>query len=203
MLRPKTNDRGFSIFAVTGALIIIGLLMMAALDLVQDHRRRATLSADHALAMQEADAALAVAECELAVATGTPAHGDCRATPNAARIAALNPVTLAGFVRGSCQPHGLCWPLAGQTAPALANLASTTGHTSAEEVSSTTTTESRQPKHRARYIIEPIPDTQPRQWVHAGTAPYPVLFRVTAVGFGTDEDVKVMLQTVYRPGVAP
>lgn len=203
MLNARTHDHGFSIIAVTGTLIIIGLLMVTALHLVQDHRRRASLFADHALALQEAEAALAAAECELALATGTSGPSGCSVPPDAARIAALNPVTLAGFVRGGCgqdEARGLCWPTAGQSVRALARLLDETS-TDAVSLIGTTTTGSRQPEHRARYVIEPIPDGQPGQWMHAGEVPSPWLFRITAAGFSSDPKVKVMLQAVYRPRV--
>jgi Tfp pilus assembly protein PilX len=202
VLTSQTHDRGFSIILVIGALSTISLLMVAALHLVQDHRRRSSLFADHALALQEAEAALAVAECELALATDTPSLGDCTPAPSAARITALNPINLAGFVRGHCGQdtprRGLCWPAEGLSAQALAGLAGTTS-SNAVPLPRTTTVSPRQPMRNARYIIEPIPDTQVGQWVDAGTPPSPWLFRITAVGFSADEHVNVLLQTVYRP----
>jgi len=198
VLNPQAQDRGFSIIAVTGALVIIGLLMMAALQLVQDHRRRATLSADRALALHEAEVALAAAECAIAVGAGTPHGDDCKATPNAARIPALDPITLASFVPGHCTP-GLCWPLPGQTVQSLARLL--TDDPQAVMVPAADPDNWRRPSQRARYVIEPIPDALPGQWMQAGTVRAPALFRITAVGFGSDERVNVMLQTVYRPRV--
>ena len=64
MLNRQEKAYGFSIIAVTGTLIIISLLMVTALQLVQDHVRRAALSADYALALRGAEAALAAAECD-------------------------------------------------------------------------------------------------------------------------------------------
>jgi len=203
---PLTHERGFSIVAVIGALIIISLLMVAALHIARDQRRRATLFADHALAMREAEAALAAAECELALATNTPTNHTCGAPPPAARIAALDPTTLAGFVPGRCGAdaitRGLCWPESGQTVQDLAHFSPDQNNNrkaKAAELDTFTTTDTRdRPAHRARYVIEPIPDTQPGLWTHAGVERTPPLFRITAVGFGNDEDVNVMLQSVYR-----
>ena len=203
---PLTHARGFSIVAVIGALLIIGLLMVAALHIARDQRRRATLFADHALAMREAEAALAAAECELALATDTPTNHACGVPPPPARIAALNPTTLAGFVPGACgtdEPtRGLCWPKPGQTVQDLAYFGpdvSNIRKASAAELSTSTATDTREkPARRARYVIEPIPDTQPGLWTHAGAERTPPLFRITAIGFGNDEDVNVMLQSVYR-----
>lgn len=204
-LNRQVHARGFSIIAVVGTLIIMGLLMVSALQVVQDHRRRATLSADHALALSEAEAALATAECRLAFATGTPSRGDCPAISNPARDTTLDPVTLAGFVAvGTCGnddlTRWLCIPRAGQTAQELAKLLQPT--TLAAELPEVAAMEGRIPAHHARYVIEPIPDVQPGQWMHAGTASAPHLFRITAAGFGTNDDVNVLLQVVYRPRVA-
>ncbi|WP_439890408.1 pilus assembly protein PilZ [Ralstonia sp. 25C] len=209
---PLTHARGFSIVAVISALIIISLLMVAALHIARDQRRRATLYADHALAMREAEAALAAAECELALATKTPTSQACGAPPPAARIAALDPITLAGFAPGRCgtdaTTRGLCWPNSGQTVQDLAHFEPDQNNNSkakAVELDTFTTADTRdKPAHRARYVIEPIPDTQPGLWTHAGTERTPPLFRITAIGFGNDEDVNVMLQSVYRVrAVAP
>lgn len=103
MLSRHAKAHGFSMIAVVGPLLIIGLLMLTALHLSQDHLRRATLAADRAVALREAESALTAAECEIAIATDTPYRSeDCRAAPDAARIAALNPVTLSGFAPGAC-----------------------------------------------------------------------------------------------------
>lgn len=199
MLSQQTRERGFSIIAVTGTLIIISLLMVTALQLVQDHIRRAVLSADYALAMHEAEAALTAAECELAIATRSPTPRRCNAAMDDARIAALNPVTLAGFNPGRCGEGaelGLCWPLQSQSAPKLAHLI----ESGANAVTLTTTAQrDGRSATPARYVIEPIPDGLPGQWIQAGAERAPSLFRITAAGFGVDLNVNVMLQTVYRP----
>lgn len=200
MLNPRVNRSGFSMIAVTGAVIIMGLLMMGALHLVLDHNRRAALSADHALAMHEAERALTAAECEIAIATDTPHREGCHTEPAAARIAALNPVSLAGFVPQQCGKEtanrGLCWPQEGQSAETLSGLL----FDERNAIPLPPPRDSwRQPAHRARYVIEPISDAVPGQWIHANASRAPVLFRITAVGFGADEAVNVRLQTIFRP----
>lgn len=210
MLSPQANRHGFAMVPVVGALIIVGLLMMTASQLSQDHVRRAALSADYALALAEAEAALAAAECEIAIATSTPGRADCRAAPDYARTAALDPVTLAGFVPGECgeqgATRGLCWPPQNQSAAALADLAKSAAHAVPLDATETRGGRSTTP---ARYVIEPIPDALAGQWMHAGVPRAPSLFRITAIGFGpssgaangakADALVNVMLQTVYRP----
>lgn len=204
MLNRHACVRGFSVIAVVGALIIISLLMIAALQVVRDHRARSALSADHALALREADAALDAAECRLALATGTPGGTHCTAATDPVLDPKLNPVTLAGFTRGTCGNDGLCWPQ-GQTIKNLAGLLDRTS--SAKELPGITAMGLRKPGRHARYVIEPIPDEQPGQWIHAGAAPPSHLFRITAAGFGVagageEPAVNVMLQVVYRPSVA-
>lgn len=199
MLSRRAKERGFSILAVTGTLIIISLLMVTVSQLVQDHVRRAVLSADYAIARHEAEVALAAAECELAVATGTPTRHECHVPQNDARIAALNPVTLAGFNPGQCGQGaelGLCWPLQGQPAQTLAKLLD--DGKNAVPVPTTTERDGHKPTP-ARYVIEPIPDALPGQWIQAGATRAPSLFRITAAGFGVNPQVNVMLQTVFRP----
>jgi Tfp pilus assembly protein PilX len=195
--------RGFSLVIVMAAVTLLGLLTMAALHLALDQRRRAGLTIDHALAKQAAEKALADAECELSVATGTPSAAPCTARPSPERIAALNPVTLSGFVAGTCGEgvaRGLCQPLTGQSLWALATLLEATSH--GVEVDTGSAVGARHPAHRARYVIEPIPDARPGQWIQAGAAPQPRLFRITAAGFGADPEVSVVLQTVFRPGAS-
>lgn len=203
MLKRKTRERGLSSIAVTGALIIISLLMVTAFQLVQDHVRRSALSADYALALHAAEAALTAAECELAVATGTPVRNGCRMALDDARIVALNPITLAGFVAGRCGQGaevGLCWPAQGQSVQDLAKLLES--NRNAVTIPVTAERDGRIPAP-ARYVIEPIPDVLPGQWAQAGATHAPSLFRITAAGFGVDPQINVMLQTVYRPqGVA-
>lgn len=200
MLSSRVNARGFSIVAVTGAVTVISLLMMAAWPLVQDQSRRAALSADHALALQEAERALIAGECDIAIATGTPSRNSCVEVLDAKRATALNPVTLAGFAAGECGQNealGLCWPLQGQSAQELSKLLD--DNHSAKPLQPAPANNWREPAHPPRYVIEPIPDALPSQWIHAGAARAPSLFRITAVGFGHNKDVNVMLQTVYRP----
>jgi len=201
MLNRRERTSGFSVIAVTSALIVIGLLMVGALHLVLDHNRRAGLSADHALAMHEAERALTAAECELGIATGTPGIDDCHAEVGTARIAALDPVTLAGFVPQQCGQdaarRGLCWPKEGDSVETLSGLL--LDERNAILLPPPADDNWRQPAHRARYVIEPIRDAVSGQWIHANASRVPVLFRITAVGFGTDEAVHVKLQTVYRP----
>ncbi|SFP42689.1 Tfp pilus assembly protein PilX [Ralstonia sp. NFACC01] len=199
MLIQQTSVRGFSIIAVTGMLIIISLLTVTALQLVQDNLRRTGMSADYAIALHAAETAFGAAECELAVATGTPIRRNCPVTMDAARIAALDPVTLAGFVPGICgqgTEAGLCWPLQGQSASKLANLV----QSGSRSVTLTTAAQrdglSATP---ARYVIEPIPDALPGQWLQAGAGRPPSLFRITAAGFGINPQINVLLQTVFRP----
>ncbi|MEE2978938.1 MAG: pilus assembly protein PilZ [Pseudomonadota bacterium] len=199
MLIQHTSVRGFSIIAVTGALIIISLLTVTALQLAQDHLRRAVLSADYAVALQAAESALAAGECDLAVATRTPIRRNCPATVDAARVAALDPITLAGFVPGLCgqgTEAGLCWPLQGQSASKLADLIE-----NGSRSVTVTTTKQRDGRSAtpARYVIEPIPDALPGQWIQAGAERPPSLFRITAAGFGTNPQINVLLQTVFRP----
>ncbi len=200
MLIAPTNARGFSIIAVTGALTIIGLLMMAAWPIAQDHSRRAALSADRAIAMHQAERALDAAECEIAMATGTPHPRPCVGAPDAERAAALDPITLAGFSPGQCgqsaATQALCWPLPNQPLQALSKLlAPDTNAKALDPVPDAW----RASAHPPRYVIEPIPDALPGQWMHAGAARAPSLFRITAVGFGQSEKVNVMLQAIYRP----
>lgn len=211
MLIPQQNERGFSMITVVGSLIIISLLMVTALQLTQDHRRRATLSDEYALALYEAETALAAAECQIAIATGTPSRDDCDVTLSDARIAALDPVTLAGFIPGDCgqgATRGLCWPRQHESASALADLVKSDAYAVTLTPSDARGGRKTTP---ARYVIEPIPDALPSQWIQAGAPLMPSLFRITAVGFAaasvdaggakTDSQVNVMLQTVYRPRV--
>ncbi|WP_055324916.1 pilus assembly protein [Ralstonia solanacearum] len=203
LTRPAHRpSRGFTLVFVMAAITLLGLLTMAAFHLMLDHRRRTSLTVDHALAVRAAEAALAAGECELSAATGTPASTACGAAPSPERIAALASAALPGFVAGACgseAARGLCRPLPGQSLWALASLLDPT--TDGVEIDMPPAEAARQPGHRPRYIIEPIPDALPGHWIHAGAGAAPHLFRVTAAGFGNDPAIAVVLQTIYRPRV--
>lgn len=197
-----SQARGFSLPIVLAAVALLGLLTMAAFHLILDQRRLTSLAADHALAKHGAETALAAAECELAMATRTPP--DCSVALPQERIAALNPVTLSGFVAGTCGSGitaGLCRPRPGQSLWALAGLLDEV--TLGVEIGkpSPTSSSRREPARTARYVIEPIPDQWPGEVAQAEETQQPRLFRITAAGFGADPHVSVVLQTVFRPRV--
>ncbi|WP_296227891.1 pilus assembly PilX family protein [Ralstonia sp. UBA689] len=200
-----TQARGFSLVIVVTAVALFGLLTMAAFHLMLDQRRRVSLTADHALAKHSAEFALAEAECELSVATDTPATPGCATIPPQDRIAALDPVSLRGFVAGACGSGialGLCQPLPGQSILALAGLLDETTFGVPIEAPPITPDSERVPALDARYVIEPIPDRWSGQPAQADEMPQPRLFRITAAGFGADPAVNVILQTVFRPRVS-
>ncbi|MGC5831562.1 pilus assembly protein [Ralstonia pseudosolanacearum] len=200
LMRPLRPSRGFMLVFVMTSTVLLGLLTMAAFHLVLDHRRRTSLSIDHALAMRAAEAALAAAECELSAATATPASPACTAAPSPGRIDALDPETLAGFVAGACgsgPARGLCRPLPGQSLWTDSRLLDTT--TDGVEIEIPPADGDRQAGRRPRYVIEPIPDALPGHWIRADATAVPHLFRITAAGFGSDPAIAVVLQTVFRP----
>ena len=56
-----------------------------------------------------------------------------------------------------------------------------------------------QPAFRPRYIVEWLPDLTPGKDVGISKkAPKPVLYRVTAMGFGPRQDIQSVLQMVFR-----
>ncbi len=197
---PARLSRGFMLVFVMAASALLGLLTMAAFHLMLDHRHRTSLTIDHALATRAAEAALAAAECELSAATGTPTSSTCAYEPSPERVDALDPETLPGFVAGVCgsgAARGLCRPLPGQSLWTLTRLLEMT--TDGVEIGMPPADGERQPGRLPRYVIEPIPDTLPGHWIHAGATARPHLFRITATGFGNDPAVAVVLQTVFRP----
>lgn len=199
------QERGFSLVIVMTAVALLGLLTMAAFHLMLDLRLRVSLTADHASAKHSAEFALTKAECELSVATDTPAAPGCAITLPQDRIAALDPISLRGFVAGACGSGitlGLCQPLPGQSILTMAGLLDKTTFGVSIKAPQIARDSERVPALHARYVIEPIPDRWRGQPAQADEMPQPRLFRITAAGFGADPAVSVVLQTVFRPRVS-
>ncbi|CAJ0808566.1 hypothetical protein LMG18101_00392 [Ralstonia flaminis] len=205
MLNGNARAHGFTMTIVVAAAALLGLLTMATFHIVLDQRQRTSLIVDHALAQQAAEQALGAAECELSVATDTPTPSECAVALPQDRIVALNPVTLPGFVIGACGSGitlGLCRPRPDQSLWELAGLLDTTSLGVPIGLPAPTPGSERASARAARYVIEPIPDRWSGQIAQTGEASPPWLYRITAVGFGADPAVYVVLQTVFRPRVS-
>jgi len=205
MLTSSPREHGFSMMIVMAAVALLGLLTMATFHVVLDQRQRTSLTADHALAKYAAEHALTAAECELSVATDTPAPSACAVALPQERIVALNPVSLPGFAVGACgsgNTLGLCRPRPDQSLWELAGLLDAISLGMPVGLPTPTPGSERMPARVARYVIEPIPDPWPGQVTQAGEISLPGLYRITAVGFGADPAVYVVLQTVFRPRVS-
>ncbi|WP_395669045.1 pilus assembly protein [Rhodoferax sp.] len=182
-VRPGGQCRGAALVGVLLVLVLVELLGVAAVQLALMGERSARSHRDTELALQAAEAALADAELDI---TRFRAH-------------LFDGIRTAGFAPGCARTSefkGLCAPSAGAKpvwldvdledadGPAVA-YGEQTGRSYAQGAAGI------QPLRSPRYIIEWLPDT-------SGTPGSEVVYRVTAIGFGSRTEVQVVLQMLYR-----
>jgi type IV pilus assembly protein PilX len=164
-------------------LVLVELLGVAAIQIALLGERSARSHRDTELALQAAQAALADAELDM---TRFRAH-------------LFDGVHTNGFAQGCASASefkGMCAPSDGSKPAWLdVDLEDADGpsvaygeHTRRSFAQGTAGV---QPVRAPRYIIEWLPDT-------SGTPGSAVVYRVTAIGFGSRTEVQVVLQMLYR-----
>lgn len=192
---PSDTSGGMALVTCLILLSAVMLASVAAAILATEGERGARLERDRQMAFQAAEAALADAELDLE--GGAPTLGRPSAFADAA-IASYDPVCGAGDANIQ---QGLC--LAGEDASPwtqvdLSDTAASSARTVAYGRFTGRAFPARSgplPKRLPRYLIEALPQHQAGAAADQGQA---WLFRVTAIGFGMQPSMSVVLQSYYR-----
>lgn len=199
------RQRGFSLATTLILLIVVTLLGVAASQLVLTSERGARHDRDYKMAYQAAEAALKDAEFDIA---GPNTSGNQRTN----YFAAKRNGGVVGWVVAQCgtsgQMRGLCKASdkelnqADVWVASWFNFASTAADAPSARFGEFTGRQfpsgsGVRPAKLPRYIIEEIDDQTP------GATTDRIVYRVTAIGFGPNENTQVVLQMIYRkPGIA-
>lgn len=186
-------------------LVAILLLGVSAAQMALQGERSARGERDRQIAFQAAEEALMDAEHDIEGLPGAPGRSTLFAADSA-----------AGFTEGCASGEpGLCLPAASGAPPVWLSTDLGVADSAAGTVAYGQFTGAGMqtgagflPFRRPRYLIELLPFRQPGEEVGApaGEPAAGYLYRVTAIGFGAQEDTQVVLQTFYRkqaPGEAP
>jgi type IV pilus assembly protein PilX len=186
-------------------LVAILLLGVSAAQMALQGERSARGERDRQIAFQAAEEALMDAEHDIEGLPGAPGRSTLFAADSA-----------AGFAEGCAGGEpGLCLPAASGVPPVWLSTDLGVADSAAGTVAygqftgaSMQTGAGFLPFRRPRYLIELLPFHPPGEEVEAsaGEPAAGYLYRVTAIGFGAQEDTQVVLQTFYRkqaPGETP
>lgn len=186
-------------------LVAILLLGVSAAQMALQGERSARGERDRQIAFQAAEEALMDAEHDIEGLPGAPGRSTLFAADSA-----------AGFAEGCASGEpGLCLPAASGAPPVwlstdlgVADAAAGTVAYGQFTGAGMQTGAGFLPFRRPRYLIELLPFHQQGEEVgaSAGEPAAGYLYRVTAIGFGAQEDTQVVLQTFYRkqaPGETP
>jgi type IV pilus assembly protein PilX len=185
-------------------LVIVSILGVGAAQIALMGERGARNDRDYQLAWQAADAALMDAEFDISGSDGA----------TAARSALFAPGNRMGFVAGcgaadSGTSRGLCLPatsgtpvwltadFTGSNSPAVEfGTFSNRGFDAGE--SSNTAIASVKPSRKPRYLTEVLDDPEVYGNQGINRAAKPLIYRVTAMGFGPRPDIQSVMQMLYR-----
>lgn len=194
----KKRQTGVSLIIVLLILVIISLLGVAAIQISKMATQSARNQRDTQIAWQSAEAALLDAELDI---LGQPTAS----TNNRGNIFINSNTQIQEFVSGcgtSGKNLGLCLPSNSPTpvwvevdflassSPRYVSFGDITGRSFQSGSAGT------QPAHPPRYIIELLDDPNVDRTKSAEYRKY--IYRITAVGFGPNENTQVVLQTIYR-----
>lgn len=181
-------------------LLVVAVIGLGAAQMSLLGEKSTRFDRDRQVAWEAAEAALVDAQYDIA-GPNTSANS---------RVATFAPGNLIGFVSdcGSAATNqGLCLPTTSGKPVAYTVDFTATGasaHTVALGTYTGRTFKSGSgiaPVQAPRYIIEAIPDVHLQSSVNAPSSlPQPLIYRVTAMGFGPRQDVQVVLQMVFRKG---
>lgn len=201
------RERGAALVFALCLLVAILLLGVSAAQMALQGERSARGERDRQIAFQAAEEALMDAEHDIE-GEGLPG------APGRSTLFAAD--SAAGFAEGCAGGEpGLCLPAASGVPPVwlskdlgLADSAAGTVAYGQFTGASMQTGAGFLPFRRPRYLIELLPFHQPGEeaGTSAGEPAAGYLYRVTAIGFGAQEDTQVVLQTFYRkqaPGETP
>lgn len=202
---PAAAQRGITLIVVLILLVVVTILGIGGTRIALLSERSTRFDRDYQVAWQAAEAALIDAEYDIA-------------GPNVSanqRLATFTPDNVADFSPGCGTTHatrGLCQP-SSTTTPIWASVDFMITTTAAPTVAYGDKTgfpfvsgsAGVQPARRPRYIIEVAPYTALGGSAgivsHSSLQQPPVLYRITSMGFGPNEQVQVLMQSTFLRGV--
>jgi type IV pilus assembly protein PilX len=190
---PQRRQRGITLVVVLILLVIVTLVGVAAARIALLGERSTRNDRDYQVAWQAAEAALMDAQFDI--------RG-----PGGSREALFSESNTSMFLPGcntGTDHRGLCEPSEGKPVWADVDFLDDDDDTATTVAYGTYTGRSFdfggvgvKPARAPRYLIEWVPDTTPRGIASSGAKP--ILYRITAMGFGTREDVQVVLQVAFK-----
>jgi type IV pilus assembly protein PilX len=189
------GQRGVTLIIVLILLVTVTLLGIGGARIALLAERATRNDRDYQVAWQAAEAALMDAQFDI---RGPNASGS-------QRMALFNDSDTSVFASGcntQAAYRGLCEPAEGK--PVWARVDFLDQSASARTVAYGTFTGRSfdaggvgvKPARVPRYLIEWVPDTTPLG--SASTGAKPIMYRITAMGFGPREDVQVVLQVAFK-----
>lgn len=197
-----SNERGVTLIIVLVLLVVVTVLGIGGARIALLGERSTRYDRDSQVAWQSAEAALVDAEYDIAGPNSNASGRVNSFTPENVGIFAPGCGQTAPN-RGLCESSSSAIPIwasvdflnTGGSAPTVA-FGEMTGRAFLSGANGV------QPAHRPRYIIEYVCDTRPGRKATSSstTAPCPVLYRITSIGFGPNEQVQVMMQSSFARG---
>lgn len=201
----RSGEQGATLVFALCLLVVILLLGVSAAQMTLQGERSARGERDRQIALRAAEEALMDAEHDIEGLPGAPGRSTLFAAGSA-----------AGFAEGCAGGEpGLCLPAASGAPPVWLSTDLGVADSAAGTVAYGQFTGAAMqtgagflPFRRPRYLIELLPFHAPGEeaGASAGEPAAGYLYRVTAIGFGAQEDTQVVLQTFYRkqaPGETP
>lgn len=189
------RQRGITLVVVLILLVIVTLVGIAGARIALLGERSTRNDRDYQIAWQAAEAALMDAQFDIRGPN----------TSGSQRMALFNENNTSVFLPGcntSSDHRGLCEPSEGKPVWASvdfldeSNSATTVAYGAYTGRAFDAGATGVRPARVPRYIIEWVPDTTPLLSASSGSKP--IMYRITAMGFGTREDVQVVLQVAFK-----
>ena len=193
------RQRGVTLVIVLMLLVIVTLLGIGAARIALLGERSTRNERDYQVAWQSAEAALMDAQFDIRGPNADAAE----------RVALFNENNTSVFLPGcntSTEFRGLCWPSEGK--PVWAQVDFLDNSADAPTVAYGTFTGRAfdsgglgvKPARLPRYMIEVVRDLTPMGSAASNntTKASPIMYRITAMGFGPREDVQVVLQIAFK-----
>lgn len=199
LARNPQRQAGVSLIVVLLILVIVSILGVAGIQLAMMGERGTRNDRDMQLAWQAAEAALMDAEFDIeGLPAASPAKRNAIFAPGHTDIARFtqgcgtsgHSIGLCALNEGDAKPAWLAvdFTAAGHAGPA-AEFGEFTGRVFASGAMGI------QPARAPRYVIEPIPDPLTSRTRAQGR----YVYRITAMGFGPNEETQAVMQSIYRP----
>lgn len=193
------RQRGVTLVIVLMLLVIVTLLGVGAARIALMGERQTRNERDYQIAWQAAEAALMDAQFDI---RGPNAD-------SAERVALFTPDDISNFIPGcntSADFRGMCTPSEGKPVWAQvdflddSNSAPTVAYGTFTGRAFDSGTTGVKPARVPRYMIEVVRDLTPMGSAasNTGSKAAPIMYRITAMGFGPREDVQVVLQIAFK-----